>query len=227
MNFDGSFLRHGEADMSLLKDLVLQLTPEHWSLEDTRQNRYEVHKSTQAIGLVYDEDFRHINPTVKPAYNLFAPALRQLFAMIADCYEASPAILAKFGRRVEGYFIRVNLVKLAAGGEIAEHKDMNFSLAHSHRIHVPIITNDKVVFKVGQEALSMKEGEIYEINNRRTHAVVNGGTEDRVHLILDWVFPWERCCCSDKVHPGVACSPQACVEIDRLKIPCTCFPEAH
>ncbi len=227
MNFDGSYRRLGELNVSLIKDLVLQLTNEHWSLNDVRQKRYEVHKSTQAINLVYDEDFRHMKPTVHEAYDLFAPVLYPIFNMITDYYESSEEILAKFGKPVKGYFIRVNLVNLKAGGSIDEHRDMNFSLAHSHRVHLPIVTNPDVIFKVGSEELHMKEGEVYEINNRRLHSVVNAGQADRVHLILDWVFPWEPCCCSQKVHPGQPCTPQACLEIDRMKIPCHCYPEVH
>ena len=54
-----------------------------------------------------------------------------------------------------GYFIRANLVRLAPGGTINEHRDGNFSLTHSHRVHVPIITNDRVLFNVGRETLSI------------------------------------------------------------------------
>ena len=36
-----------------------------------------------------------------------------------------------------------------AGAEIAPHRDANYSLAHSHRVHLPIVTNGKVLFTVG------------------------------------------------------------------------------
>ena len=56
-----------------------------------------------------------------------------------------------------------------------------------HRIHVPIITNDEVVFSVGGEELNMREGEMWEINNATLHAVENRSEQDRIHLIVDWV----------------------------------------
>jgi hypothetical protein len=90
---------------------------------------------------------------------------------------------------------------------------------------VPLITNDRVIFSVGGESIGMKEGDIFEVNNRRIHSVVNDGRVGRVHLILDWVNRGEQCCCADKTHPGVTCSPEACLQTDRLKIPCNCFPE--
>lgn len=225
MNFQGNFLHLGKVDISRVKALVSQLTEADWERENTRQKRYEVHKDTQFIGLVYDEDFRHMKSTKRPMLGRFAEALRPFFALIANYYENSPEIFAKFGKPVQGYFVRISLAKLLPGGHISHHQDKNFSLCHSHRVHIPIITNDKVAFNVGQETVNLKEGEVVEINNRRMHAVTNNSDLDRVHLILDWVFPWEPCCCSQKTHPGVPCSPQACVETDRLKTPCNCFPE--
>ena len=224
MNFQGNFRDLGKLDISPIRDLVIQLTDDDWAREDTRQKRYEVHKDTQFIGIAYDEDFRHMQPTRRPAYELFGPVLHPLFVHVADYFETLPETLIKFDGPVQGYFIRVSLVKLLPGGRIDEHQDMNFSLAHSHRVHVPIITNDKVFFNVGSETRNLKTGEIVEINNRRKHSVRNDGEDGRVHLILDWVFPWEPCCCADKTHPEEPCTPDACLMTDRLKIPCDCYP---
>jgi hypothetical protein len=225
MNFAGNFTRIGEADISHLKRLMHKLTPEYWIGNATRQRRYEVHQHTQTIALVYDEDFRHTNPTRLPPLQYFEPTLRPILAQIADHYEKPEYSEKSGGKSVLGYFIRASLVRLIAGGEIGQHQDMNFSLAHSHRVHVPIVTNDQVSFSVGNETIRMKEGEILEINNRRMHSVSNRSRNGRVHLILDWVNPGEQCCCADKTHPGTPCSPTACLQTDRLKIPCNCFPE--
>lgn len=221
MNFQGNFKKIGHADISMLRDLVQQLTPQHWSGDTTRLDGYESHRDTQTIGLVYDFDFRHRNPTKLPPLKLFGPAIQNLLATITHHYETSTLV----GRMGNGYFIRANLVQLRSGGEITPHQDKNFSLAHSHRVHIPVVTNDKVHFLIGNETINMQEGEIIEINNRRVHSVRNDGKDGRVHLILDWVTPDESCCCSTKIHPGEPCSPEACAETDRMKIPCVCFPE--
>lgn len=76
------------------------------------------------------------------------------------------------------------LVKLKANGIIDEHIDEDGMYSETHRVHIPLITNNKCVFTVGQETYTMSEGEIVEINNCIPHGVVNGDA-DRVHLIMD------------------------------------------
>jgi hypothetical protein len=174
---------------------------------------------------VFDPDFRHTHPTRLPALEIFQEALRPALGMAAEFYEQTPQgtqLAKQFGL---GYFVRATLVRLKAGGSIAPHQDNNFSLAHSHRIHLPIITNHQVLFTVGRDTMSLAPGDMYEINNRRMHSVRNDSEHDRVHLILDFVLPGEQCCCGVKLHPQTLCSPRACAATDRLQIPCNCFPE--
>lgn len=225
MNFPGNFFHIGNIDLAELRQLVLDLTEAQWDSFSLRQKRYEVHRDTQTIGLVYDPDFRHSHPTRLPTLQIFEAALRPVLWMTADHFEETDTAKQLMQQNGRGYFVRSSLVRLKAGGSIAEHQDNNFSLAHSHRVHLPIITNDEVWFSVGSETINMQEGQLFEINNRRIHSVHNKGSDDRVHLILDYVMPGEKCCCGTKHHPDTLCSPQACMETDRQKIPCTCYPQ--
>lgn len=225
MNFPGNFARIAAMAVAELKQRVLDVPEPQWRSEAFRQQRYEVHRDTQTISLVFDPDFRHTHPTKLPALQPFASSLRPVLATVADHFDESPkgkALLEEFGI---GYFVRANLVRLQPGGNIAPHKDNNFSLAHSHRIHVPLLTNSAVTFTVGGETIHMQEGEIYEINNRRLHSVSNEGSEDRIHLIMDYVLPGERCCCGERNRPQTACNPQACRDTDTFRTPCNCYPE--
>jgi hypothetical protein len=226
MNFDDNFRRIGSANIEHVKASAAALTDEDWTQESVRQQRYEVHKDTQSIPLVHDYDFRHTEPTRHPALETFGPMLRPILAITADFYDSSEKGRALTEKHGIGYFIRANLVWLAPGGTIDEHRDGNFSLTHSHRVHVPIITNDRVLFKVGRETLSIPEGEIYEINNRRLHSVHNAGDAARVHLILDYVLKGEKCCCGEKHYPDQPCLPEACMDTDHGLIPCTCHTES-
>ncbi len=226
MNFDDNFRRIGSANIEHVKALAAKLTDEDWTQQSVRQKRYEVHKDTQSIPLVHDDDFRHTEPTRHPALQTFGPVIRPILAITSDFFDASEKGRALTENHGLGYFIRANLVRLAPGGKIDEHRDGNFSLTHSHRVHVPIISNDRVLFKVGRETLSIPAGEIYEINNRRLHSVHNAGAAARIHLILDYVLKGEKCCCGEKHYPDQPCLPEACMDTDHGRIPCTCHTES-
>ncbi|TDR16321.1 aspartyl/asparaginyl beta-hydroxylase domain-containing protein [Marinicella litoralis] len=224
MNFNGNFNHICDADVSPIQKLVNNLTEKHWALDISRQQKYDVHEDTATINLVHDPDFRHMNPSKHPALDVFGPVIQPVLAYIAQYYEnklANKTLIEQYGA---GYFIRANIIKLKAGGTISAHQDKNFSLAHSHRIHIPIVTHEDVHFTVGDETVHIPVGEVVEINNRRFHSVSNNSEIDRVHLILDFVVPGEPCCCADKTHPGELCTPESCQATDRLMIPCYCHP---
>ena len=225
MNFLGNFSFLGNIEIDELKNLVLSLSDEQWDDFSIRQKIYEVHQNTRMIGLVYDLDFRHSHPTRLPALAMFEEALRPILMKTAAHYEESEIGKQLLQDNKLGYFIRASLVRLTAGCDITAHRDMNFSLTHSHRIHLAIISNDEVWFTVGNESINMRAGELYEVNNRRVHSVDNKGEEDRVHLILDFVLPGEQCCCGALHHPDTRCSPQACLDTVLLKVECNCHPD--
>jgi aspartyl/asparaginyl beta-hydroxylase (cupin superfamily) len=57
-----------------------------------------------------------------------------------------------------------------------------------NRVHIPIITNKDVFFKIEDQIKQLKEGEMWEINNsERLHSVENNSNKDRIHLIIDWI----------------------------------------
>ena len=74
---------------------------------------------------------------------------------------------------------------------ITPHRDYGPSMLRSHRYHLALVTNDQVEFAIGGQIQHLAPGEIWEINNRKLHAVRNLGAEGRVHLILDYVVPGE------------------------------------
>jgi len=222
MNFDDNFRRVGGANVEPIKALLAELDPGQWRDEAKQKQLYRAHRNTQTVLLVHDRDYRHNNPTRHPALKVFEPVIRPVLGVTADHYDQSPKgieLTRKFGL---GYFIRANFVRLLPGQAIDEHRDLNFSLTHAHRVHVPIITNDRVWFTVGGEALNIPEGEIYEINNRRPHSVLNEGNEPRIHLVLDYVLKGEQCCCGKLQHPDKPCTPEACRDTASGEVPCTC-----
>jgi hypothetical protein len=80
----------------------------------------------------------------------------------------------------------VRLLRLSPKSEIKEHTDNETSYEEGFfRLHIPILTNEAVIFKVNGEIIPMKHGECWYANFQLPHSVVNGGDEARVHLVID------------------------------------------
>ena len=224
MNFKGNFRQIGTHDISKLKEIILNLSDEEWDEESWRQKHYDVHKHTHTVSLIFDRDFRHKNPTILPKYEKFKQDLEPVIKKISNYYSKMLKYKNLIKRNGNGYVIRINIVKLdEAGGDISAHVDNLYTLSHSHRVHIPIITNENVKFYIGGEVKNLQEGEIWEVNNRQMHSVVNESDFYRVHIIVDFVIPGERCCCGKKLRPKGECNPIACEETDHVLEACNCY----
>jgi len=82
---------------------------------------------------------------------------------------------------------RSRLMALAGGSEVPMHVDANYQWFTRVRIHVPVITFPEVQFYCGDKCINMRAGEAWIFDNWRTHRVVNGSTNLRVHLVVDTV----------------------------------------
>lgn len=80
----------------------------------------------------------------------------------------------------------VRLLRLQAGSRVREHVDRDLGLeAGELRLHVPVVTNDRLEFVVAGRQLKLAEGESWYIDFSQPHRIYNGGETDRVHLIVD------------------------------------------
>lgn len=86
-------------------------------------------------------------------------------------------------------FGRVRIMKLMPGSIIREHRDTYEEVSDyafgQVRLHIPIVTNDKVVFMVDGKPVKMKAGRLYYVNFSKKHYVRNDGAEPRTHFVLD------------------------------------------
>jgi tetratricopeptide (TPR) repeat protein len=171
---DNFLLVNSGFDTGPLRDKVLQIDDAVWA-ESDRSERFEVHRQTQSVLLVQFSEHLHDEPVPQPLYADFEEVLRPVVDHIARYY------------RDNGFVVRILFAKLLAGGKIEEHVDFGYSLIGVHRIHIPVVTNDDVVFRVGGESRNLRVGEFCEIDNSEKHAVDNNSAEDRVHLIVDWM----------------------------------------
>ncbi len=86
----------------------------------------------------------------------------------------------------------VRLMKLSPGSRIKEHTDHDLAAERgTARLHIPITTNDDVVFRLNGTRVVLKEGECWYLRLSDPHSVENNGESDRVHLVIDAeVDPW-------------------------------------
>lgn len=82
----------------------------------------------------------------------------------------------------------IRLMNLPSGKIVNTHTD--FACGYEDgifRIHIPIITNDKVVFILNDVNLRMQAGEAWYTNVNLPHGVKNEGDTDRVNLVIDCI----------------------------------------
>lgn len=90
-------------------------------------------------------------------------------------------VMASFGE-VLG---RSRLMRLAPGAEVALHVDFNYHWVSRLRLHIPVVTDPRVLFQCADEKVHMAAGECWTFNSWRRHRVINGGEADRIHLVVD------------------------------------------
>lgn len=170
----------GEFDSTALREAILEQDDAAWNEEQYRQDKYEVHRHTRSIVLVFTDGSNWPNSDVKkePGWDRLADLAVPLMHEIIDRHYPKG-----------GTIIRAMAAKLLAGGRIDPHHDKHQSFHCGHRIHVPITTNPRVRFMIDGRPYQFKVGEVYELNNQKQHSVMNKGSEDRITFIFDYVPP--------------------------------------
>lgn len=146
---------------------------EDWDANTQRQN---IPKSAQAetkfIPIIYKRESSYV--TVK---HLFPNTLKIIESTLKE----------KLGEIQIG---RAIFTCLPAGKIILPHKDSGAFLETNTRIHIPLISNNKVSFGVYENNqwnfMYLEPGKFYALNNCNTrHRVNNNSDLDRYHLIID------------------------------------------
>ncbi len=104
--------------------------------------------------------------------------------MVTERLQQSPYIqqvLASFGE----VFGRSRLMGLGGGCDVPEHRDINYHWYNRVRIHIPVITNPKVLFYCGDTHVQMAAGETWIFDSWKPHRVENRSEQHRVHLVID------------------------------------------
>ena len=168
----------GPVDAQPMIDAVLGLDDEAWRASQHRQDAYEVHKQTESLVLVFCDGWPEMQVTKEPAWDVLKEVTVPLMHDIIERFYPPG-----------GTIIRAMAAKLIVGGIISPHSDTHQSFRVSHRIHIPVTTNPGVRFMINGRPHRFTIGNAYEINNQKTHSVMNTGSEDRVTFIFDYLPP--------------------------------------
>ncbi len=178
MDIDTVVRELGQIDIDPLREVVLNQEQSIWDQSTIRQEEFEVHKATKSILMLFAniENWPEIEVRREEGWSFLADsALPVMNQIINSNYQPG------------GTVIRAMAAKLLPGRNIASHWDKHPSFHCGHRIHIPIQTNPRVRFNVDGYPYQFKVGQAYEINNQKTHSVINKGNEDRIHFIFDYV----------------------------------------
>jgi hypothetical protein len=168
MNFDQPFIKLPiRFDAELLEQQVRALPDSAWVPHPTGYKGNEAVRLVTVAGQPRDEFEGPMGPTHHLAR---LPYVQQ--------------VMAELG----GVWSRSRLMGLAPGGEVPLHVDMHYHWRTHVRIHIPVITNPKVLFTCGDETVHMAAGECWLFDSFRRHRVENAWSERRVHLVLDTVM---------------------------------------
>ena len=169
--------RLGTVEIAALREAVLAIPDSVRDAENAdKPNRFEALDVTRHIVFRFISGFKDWRQSYdRPLWAEWRPLLEPVMA----------AAVAPYGY-ARGAFPRVMLARMRPGGVIQPHRDANPAAKWPHKIHVPLQTNDQVVFFVEGQPYRFAEGEAVEVNNMGVHAVNNGGTTDRVHLIFEY-----------------------------------------
>lgn len=182
MNINSNFIHHGTINTSHLKHLISELPNDSWNTKIAEL--FPNHKDCKSIFFINNiKPIHYYGKIHTEFFNPFHDALEPIFNHLHN----------SIGK---GYIIRAQLTRHEAGKGFGRHRDRNHkSVTSSHRIHIPIYSNDKTWFEVENERRIMHEGEVIEINNTRLHEGRNEGDTKRINLLIDYAHnfsPLER-----------------------------------
>jgi len=166
----------GPVDISAVLDAVKAIPEDVWSSEDAdKPNRFEALDRTRHVVFRFVSDTRDWRESYdRPLWAQWSERLLPVLEQATQPYGYA---------RVA--YPRIMLARMAPGGVIRPHRDANPAAKWPHKIHVPLVTNDRVIFYVDGIGYHFNQGEAVEVSNMAVHAVENGGDSDRIHLIFE------------------------------------------
>lgn len=180
------FIRISENEDTLPILAELDLSPETWFADTSRQRKIRCQRNTRNIFL------RSAKKPLPPGANnandvhesRVAPAAREFSRTLAYCQRIADAM--------EGQLGRATLVALQPGCKVFPHIDVGDYYRIRDRFHLVLKSPEGSPLSTEDETVVMREGELWVFNNKARHWAVNQSDKPRVHLIFDVLPPCGR-----------------------------------
>lgn len=99
--------------------------------------------------------------------------------------EVRPLVMSLMARVGGVRLGRVIISRIAPGGRIDPHADNGLLPEYYQRYQVCLLSAPGVVFQIEDEAVGFATGEVWWINHRAVHSVVNNSAHERLALVVD------------------------------------------
>lgn len=167
----------GQIDIAALCEAVLAIPEATWEKEnEAKPNRFGVLDVTRHIVFRFVSDLKDWRTSYSlPLWSSWRSVLQPVLDQAVRPYGYE-----------RGAYPRVMLARMPPGGVIRPHCDACPSAKWPHKIHVPLLTNDKVTFFIDGIGYHLAGGEAVEVSNMAVHSVENAGASDRIHLIFEY-----------------------------------------
>lgn len=171
------FLKVADADVLPLNH-ALALHPELWDQNPIRTTHPGTVHSEASDILLWFNDLALAEAVIDDKDTIPYPAwaaLPQARSLIFDIM-----------RRVEGIRLgRVMITRLRPGKRIHPHKDEGAPATYYTRYQVALQSLPGAVFRIEDETVNFRTGEVWMIDNTLKHEVVNNSADDRIVMIVD------------------------------------------
>lgn len=183
MDIGRPLIDYGPVDAGPLRDAMLALPPDFWDMDAVSRAKVAGNRPGNSVFF----------------YNPMPPLVRRIILAEAQSGVVSvlrcpdrplfPEIQALIETGIKPLFpdcdvMWVQLAELPPGGVITPHSDSHI-LARVHRLHVPLVTHENVLFTIGGETFHLEPDRLYDLNNVAVHSVTNTSDVLRVHLLVD------------------------------------------
>ena len=163
--------------------LAIKKQPELWDQNHLRRTTDGTpHGGMQDIWVRFRvaSEFDPSNPAafIEQHFPVFYPAWHAL-------PQLRPIIFWMMTRAEATHLGGILITRIPPGQKIASHVDKGWhSYFYNTKFYLPIATNDQCWFRIEDEKVVMKTGDIWWLNNTVEHEIVNDGDTERITLIV-------------------------------------------